>query len=629
MASKGTYKVSGIPINPGNPTIGTRFLVHSGTGNDVPENGLRLEQPFATLDYAIGKCTANQGDIIDVLAGHAETISAAGGVTADVAGITVNCLGEGATRPTFTMSATGSSILITAASFKMSNFVIAPSVDAVTNPVHIQAADCDLDFEVQDASATVECERAVLTTAAADRLKLNLKYRGYLAGNAVANAARLVGVDSARINVDFYGVASTAIVEFHTTDCHDIDITGKFYNNGTSLTKNVVDTSGTSTWSVRGWDGNSNSNFSGGDNAAIASDDVTALASSIAVIDEFHDVPAANNTLNAQINEVIGNKTDAAAAGAVTTTDTLVGYTKQVVTDIGVPDATTTDSLHGKIGTDTEMSDSSLFDMLTIIDEFHDVPAANNVLNAQINEVIGNKTDAAAAGAVTTTDTIVGYTKQIVTDIGIPEAATTDSLHGKLGTDTEFGDNSLYDMLGAELKTDSLGSILYGTGGIATFPGAAAPANAVSIAEVLRAVYNQASRGIVKSVASITTADLFVIAGGCVKIVNIIGYITTACQASANNTKLVMTPTGGTATDLCSVLDVTGSGQYGLFNITGTFANALALTVTAGVKSGVQATPIITSPGTLSLNCANTTTGAIDWYIEYVPMDLDATVVAA
>lgn len=109
------------------------------------------------------------------------------------------------------------------------------------------------------------------------------------------------------------------------------------------------------------------------------------LVTELAVVDEFQDVPAADNTLNAQTNEVIGNKADAAATGAVTSTDTLVGYVKQLVTE------------------------------LAVVDEFHDVPAADATANAQMNEVIGNKTDAAATATVSTTESLMAYLKQLVT----------------------------------------------------------------------------------------------------------------------------------------------------------------------------------------------------------------------
>lgn len=59
--------------------------------------------PFATIDYAVGQCTANNGDIIYVMPGHAETVSAAAGLDFDVAGITVIGIGDGTATPTVTL----------------------------------------------------------------------------------------------------------------------------------------------------------------------------------------------------------------------------------------------------------------------------------------------------------------------------------------------------------------------------------------------------------------------------------------------------------------------------------------------------------------------------------------------
>ena len=269
--------------------VGDVYYVDSNNGDD-DRSGKSPETSVATLDYAIGLCTANQGDIIYVLPGHAETVSAASGVDADVAGISIIGLGEGGDRPTFTFSAVDATMTVAAASIAVQNLLIKPSFDSVVSPVVVSAANCSIDVEVQDASATVECVSAILTTAAADNLDIKLKYRGFIAGNACVSPIKLVGVDTARVYVDFYGVASTAIVEFHTTACHDIDITGLFYNDGTSLTKNVVDTATGSTWSARGWDGNSNANFSGGDNAALASDDASAVAAAVATAQADLDI---------------------------------------------------------------------------------------------------------------------------------------------------------------------------------------------------------------------------------------------------------------------------------------------------------------------------------------------------
>lgn len=61
-----------------------------------------FQRPFATLDYAIGQCVANRGDIIMLKPGHTESISAAGGITCDVAGVAIVGMGSGSLKPTFT-----------------------------------------------------------------------------------------------------------------------------------------------------------------------------------------------------------------------------------------------------------------------------------------------------------------------------------------------------------------------------------------------------------------------------------------------------------------------------------------------------------------------------------------------
>ena len=258
-------------------------------------------------------------------------MATAGAIDADVAGISIIGLGEGGDRPTFTFSAVDATMTIAAASILVKNVLIKPSIDAVVSPIVVSAPGCSIDIEIQDATALIECECGILTTADADNLEINLKYRGFIAGDACLTPIKLVGVDTARICVDFYGVADTAVVEFSGTNCHDIDITGLFYNNGTTLTKNVVDSAGGSTWSVRGWDGNSNANFSGGDNAALASDDVTALATAIGTVDTVVD----------GIQTDLSNATDGLGAlkalvdGVETKVDTLDTVADGIQTDLG------------------------------------------------------------------------------------------------------------------------------------------------------------------------------------------------------------------------------------------------------------------------------------------------------
>jgi len=267
---------------------GNLWWVDSGSATkaDSVGSGQNPEGPFATLDYAIGQCEANNGDIIYVMPGHAETLTSAGAIACDKAGISIIGLGVGADRPTLTFSSTdnSASVLITAASTKIKNIIGICGDDGLTNPFHVQAADCELDIEWHDGSSTVEAVSCIVGTDAADRIKINLKYIGFIAGDACVSPVLLDGSVQGRINVDFYGKASTAVVRFNDTAVEDIYVTGYFYNESAALTKNVVDTPGTSTWYVQGYDGKSGQSFSGGSSGAVAGDDISAVKVDTAAI---------------------------------------------------------------------------------------------------------------------------------------------------------------------------------------------------------------------------------------------------------------------------------------------------------------------------------------------------------
>jgi hypothetical protein len=108
----------GMPIPRQNGLV---FFVDSNNGNDA-NDGLSREKAFKTADYAVGKCTANRGDIILVMPGHTETYSAAAGLDADVAGIWIIGIGSGTDMPTFTLdTATTADIDIDAANITFQN----------------------------------------------------------------------------------------------------------------------------------------------------------------------------------------------------------------------------------------------------------------------------------------------------------------------------------------------------------------------------------------------------------------------------------------------------------------------------------------------------------------------------
>lgn len=140
----------GVPIIGAGPvlTTGTVFFVDSGssTKSDSASWGTDPAQPFATLDYAIGRCTANKGDTIIVMPNHAETITGIGGIAADIAGITIIGLGTYNQRPRFLMDgATTVTMTVTAADVTVRNLVFASGHAAVVRCINVTAAGLWVD----------------------------------------------------------------------------------------------------------------------------------------------------------------------------------------------------------------------------------------------------------------------------------------------------------------------------------------------------------------------------------------------------------------------------------------------------------------------------------------------------
>lgn len=114
-------------VNTYGPGIGNVYYVDSGATGAVDDtsHGGSASRPFATLDYAIGRCTANNGDQIHLMPGHAENIASATGCVFDVAGVKVVGHGSGSLRPTLTLTtATTATISITAANVWIENLLV-------------------------------------------------------------------------------------------------------------------------------------------------------------------------------------------------------------------------------------------------------------------------------------------------------------------------------------------------------------------------------------------------------------------------------------------------------------------------------------------------------------------------
>ena len=257
----------GVPIIGPGPilTSGKVFWVNYSTGTDSTSRGDSPTNPLKTLDYAIGRCRANKGDVVFLMPGHAEDVVAAGTVTMDVAGVTVVGLGNGSLRPTFTFkTATTATIAISAANCRISNCIFDQSgIDAIATGINITAADVQIDhckfvcstaakfaaksivlgagstnariIENEFASPVTAAVNAIYCGAAIDNVQIvRNRFYGYWSGQCVLNdtaAMTNVFIDGNRAWILH---ATGILLTLHA------NATGIICNNFTYVTKNIA-----------------------------------------------------------------------------------------------------------------------------------------------------------------------------------------------------------------------------------------------------------------------------------------------------------------------------------------------------------------------------------------------------
>ena len=147
--------VSGVPIL---NTYGGKVFWVSSTGGSDGNAGTHV-RPFATLNKAVSMCTASKGDIIMLMPGHAENVTAATSQVIDKAGVQVIGLGSGDLRPTFTYTAASGSFEIDAANVMIQNVKFLAGVE-VTVGVNVDASGvklsgCEWDWDADSDGFTI------------------------------------------------------------------------------------------------------------------------------------------------------------------------------------------------------------------------------------------------------------------------------------------------------------------------------------------------------------------------------------------------------------------------------------------------------------------------------------------
>lgn len=218
-------------------TTGEIFFVHSGTGTNSVGGGRNPDAPLATLDYAIGLCTASKGDTIYVMPGHAETIAATDGFDADVAGIRIIGIGWGALRPTFTFTATDSQVNIGAHNVTIENLRFVGGISAVVAGVQVEGVT-DATFRNCEWywGGTTGYDFVISLELEAGSSRATIENCRFLAEPAVAGAASAIKLTGASHNVvirndEFMGDYSVACVNGITTLSQGLMVLSNLFHN--------------------------------------------------------------------------------------------------------------------------------------------------------------------------------------------------------------------------------------------------------------------------------------------------------------------------------------------------------------------------------------------------------------
>lgn len=503
---------------------GAVFYVYNGTalatgavagsnGND----GSKLA-PFSTIDYAVGQCLANRGDTIYVLPGHAENITAAAGIDADIAGIEIVGIGSGTNRPTLTFTTVVTAdIDVDAANITFKNFIFdATSLDNVTMPIDVNAAGCkfiDCEFLLADSGA----QAAGMVTSGSDETKfINCIFRG--SSDTGCNQA-----------IEFTGTPN---------GCELIGCTiyGDFANAG------VYGTGAMTNFIMVG---NSIKNLQSGDHAVEFTGNVTGYADNNLFITDAFATAFDAGTMSLSPRNYWQSLTAGDAAGAVV---------------------------------------------------FAPTDTANNFIGADNNN-----------NAVATTNVVAN------------------------------ADGSVLERL------EEVQQQLSGTTGVATYPAAAAPANNVSLAEVIRSIYdrqlgdgtNAGTNSLLGKRVSRTTADVIsnsavpiYTVSGKVLVTLLNGEVTTIIGAGATNAKFQFNPTTGTTNDMCANLDIDADEAGALYSITGTAGDAMLRSESGAIRN-MSSNGMILNEGQIEFVTNADRTGSIKFELFYIPLTDGATVVAA
>lgn len=227
--------------------VGNVYYVHHSGPSAGTGPGLTPETAFITIDAAIGACTANNGDKIIVLPGHAETITGAAAIAADVAGVTIEGRGNGSNRPTITYGTnTTATTVVSAANVTIRNLRFVCNIDSLAVFLTLGANDITVENCDFIGASTKEVVNFIGITTTFDNSTIRgckfIQPTDPAGTNAAAGTGAIYMEDSENVlieNCEFRGCFETAFIHNKTTAALNLWVRN-CYGQGSTLTSDSI-----------------------------------------------------------------------------------------------------------------------------------------------------------------------------------------------------------------------------------------------------------------------------------------------------------------------------------------------------------------------------------------------------
>lgn len=200
--------IRGVPLTAAHP--GKVFWVNNSSvlaeGGISGSNGNpgTYQKPFSTIDYAVGRCKAGRGDIIMVMPGHVETITAADAILLDVAGVCVIGLGVGTLMPRIDFNNTAATVGVSADNVSILGIHFRALISAVVVGVNVKA-DAD--------GVTIENCLFSAETAGTDEFNHSIRFVDGNARCAVRNCVIDMGIAGAVAGIHLDADTAFMVIE--------------------------------------------------------------------------------------------------------------------------------------------------------------------------------------------------------------------------------------------------------------------------------------------------------------------------------------------------------------------------------------------------------------------------------